>query len=217
MIHDPRAFRLPIFMALWAVVALALILLLTSGLSLSAFIETVSEQRYKYGILSGVLYGLAFALFYSMRRRARRDMPQRLTRAVLNKIDWRRFEMLCEDYFAITGYRVKPTRQGADGGVDIVIHPPRSKKTIYVQCKAWTNGVGVKPVRELFGVMTADKVKHGIVLITETFTSDAHAFAKANGVQLIDGPELIARLDALHPAEQRQVLKRALAMETALE
>ena len=58
-------------------------------------------------------------------------------------------------------------------------------------CKHWkARGIGVKVVRELYGVMAAKNVKHGIVVTYGAFTSEARVFAKASAIALIDGPKL---------------------------
>jgi restriction system protein len=78
---------------------------------------------------------------------------------------------------------------GPDGGVDLRLR--KNGQVVFVQCKHWkARSVGVKVVRELFGVMAAKKVKHGIVVTYGEFTPEARAFAKANSVALIDGPKL---------------------------
>jgi restriction system protein len=60
-----------------------------------------------------------------------------------------------------------------------------------VQCKHWkARSVGVKVVRELFGVLKAANANHGVVVTYGSFTLEAVEFAKANSITLIDGPKL---------------------------
>ena len=62
----------------------------------------------------------------------------------------------------------------------------------FVQCKHWkSRNVGVKVVRELYGVMTAKKVKKGIVVTFGRFTHDAKEFAKGKPINLIAGNQLL--------------------------
>jgi restriction system protein len=78
---------------------------------------------------------------------------------------------------------------GPDGGVDLRLR--KNGQVVFVQCKHWkARSVGVKVVRELYGVMAAKNVKHGIVVTYGAFTSEAREFAKANAIALIDGPKL---------------------------
>ena len=83
---------------------------------------------------------------------------------LLQRLEWRVFEKLVADYFTARGMQAQLTSNGADGGVDIIVTPATTNQqhTIYVQCKAWNQqAVGVKPVRELYGVMAADKASLG--------------------------------------------------------
>ena len=63
---------------------------------------------------------------------------------------------------------------------------------------------GVKVIRELFGVMAAKDVKHGIVVTHGEFTSEAREFAKANSVELIDGPKLTQMIDSVQQSGNMQ-------------
>ncbi|WP_422468079.1 restriction endonuclease, partial [Endozoicomonas sp. ALC013] len=92
--------------------------------------------------------------------------PPQLSVVTLREMEWKRFELLCQGYFSACGYGSRLTNHGADGGVDIILgkaNAEGSRQKIYVQCKAWSNQkVGVKAVRELFGVMAADDVPLGV-------------------------------------------------------
>ncbi|MDD2307914.1 MAG: restriction endonuclease [Prolixibacteraceae bacterium] len=104
----------------------------------------------------------------------RRQSPQETQEAInrdwdvsiLKEIEWKRFEKICTEYLKMAGYVAQETNVGADGGVDIHVRKPSDEnfKGI-VQCKAWnTYKVGVKPIRELFGIMAADQISTGILL-----------------------------------------------------
>jgi len=71
--------------------------------------------------------------------------------------------------------------------------------------KHWkARSVGVKVVRELFGVMAAKNVKHGIVVTYGAFTAEAMEFAKANSIALIDGPKLTQMIAAVQQSGNMQ-------------
>lgn len=60
-----------------------------------------------------------------------------------------------------------------------------------VQCKHWRAlRVGVQPVRELYGVMAAQRVAGAYVVTSGTFTDEARRFAEGRELQLIDGQAL---------------------------
>jgi restriction system protein len=76
---------------------------------------------------------------------------------------------------------------------------------VFVQCKHWkARSVGVKVVRELYGVMAAKNVKHGIVVTYGDFTSEARVFAKANAIALIDGPKLTQMIASVQQSGNMQ-------------
>lgn len=107
----------------------------------------------------------------------------------LENISWREFEQLVGELFHRRGFRVAETQYGADGGVDLILH--RQGKTYLVQCKQWKAfKVGVKVVRELYGVMAAEGAVGGYVVTSGRFTEQAYEFAKGLELYLIDGEAL---------------------------
>jgi restriction system protein len=131
------------------------------------------------------------------------ELPQ-LSLALLNQMDWKRFEQLTEGYFQKTGWLTRPNRTGADGGVDIhLFRPGEGGAAAVVQCKAWsTYMVGVKPVRELLGVMTSDKVPQGFFVTSGSYADEAMDFAEKNNITLISGCNLLRKIKELSPSDQ---------------
>jgi restriction system protein len=67
----------------------------------------------------------------------------------------------------------------------------KDERCILVQCKQWKAWkVGVPVVREVFGVMTAEKAHRAIIVTSGTFTQDAHTFANGKPIDLVEGPQL---------------------------
>lgn len=132
---------------------------------------------------------------------------------VLSSLEWKRFETVCAEYFRMTGYDPKETRIGADGGVDIWVYKQGSEKPFgIVQCKAWTTyKVGIKPVRELFGVMAAEGVGNGMFITSGEFTSEALEFAVGKKLRLISGEMFLDFIGKLSIEKQEELL--ALALE----
>ena len=60
-------------------------------------------------------------------------------------------------------------------------------------------------MREFFGVMKANQLKHGSYVTSSSFTPDALAFAKEHGIQAQDGAALL-KLIALRTPEQQAAL-----------
>ncbi len=109
----------------------------------------------------------------------------------IQNLSWREFEELVSEAFRRRGYFVlENPDKGPDGGVDIRLR--KNGQLVFVQCKHWkSRKVGVKIIRELYGVMTAKKVVHGIVVTFGEFTPDAKAFAKENSIHLVAGNQLL--------------------------
>jgi restriction system protein len=127
--------------------------------------------------------------------------------ALLKALEWKRFEQLNGAYFRTLKFRVEEASPGPDGGVDLRLYVDEATASpILVQCKAWnTWKVGVKQIRELFGVMTAEGVSEGIYVTTSSFSKEASEFANGKNIHLIDGDDLLAKLRALPSDEQDQL------------
>lgn len=133
--------------------------------------------------------------------------------AVFEVIEWRRFEALVEALFSQAGFETKSQSHGADEGVDIWLYSKNKPGTpvSVVQCKHWKGKrVGVDKVRELRGVMAAKHVTRGQFATTSTFTLDAEAFAKGNGINLLDINGLLALIAKRTDEQQSALLRVAL-------
>jgi restriction system protein len=108
----------------------------------------------------------------------------------VGSLDWQQFEILVAEGFRHQGFSVFEKGGSApDGGVDLVLSRGRDK--YLVQCKQWrAQQVGVTIVRELYGVMTAERAAGGYVVTSGRFTADAKKFAAGRNIELIDGGRL---------------------------
>lgn len=111
-------------------------------------------------------------------------------------LSWQEFELLIGELYRRQGYAVTMcSGDGADGGIDLRLE--KDGLTVLVQCKHWkVYKVSAPAVRELFGVMTAERAERAILVTTGRFTWDAQNFAEGKPLELIDGPELKRRLEA---------------------
>jgi len=137
----------------------------------------------------------------------------RWTMELLKALEWKRFELLCAGYFETLGFKSEVAREGADGGVDIHLYANGSSTpSVVVQCKAWkAYKVGIKPIRELLGVMTAAHVSEGIFVTTGSYTAEARECAAANHIDLIDGGDLLRKIAASRPEDHAALLQLATA------
>lgn len=124
----------------------------------------------------------------------------------LRQLDWRQFEELVGATYRLQGYVVLPTSPGADGGIDLIL--TRGNERIFVQCKHWKAWqVGAPVIRELFGLVVANRAARGIVVTSGTFSREAIEFARQTGTELLDGPAVLALVasgNATRPVERSQ-------------
>lgn len=137
--------------------------------------------------------------------------PTAWSAEVFAQIEWRRFEAVCETLFAQAGFETLSESHGADGGVDIWLHSRNAQGPVaVVQCKHWQGkAVGVKEMREFFGVMASHQLRRGTYATTSTYTPDARQFAKANGINALDGADLLMLIAARAPEQQQALLRVA--------
>lgn len=142
---------------------------------------------------------------------------QQLTKAdswserVFDDIEWRRFEAVCESLFAQAGFMANTQSHGADGGVDIWLYSRHAEgPAAVVQCKHWRGKpVGVKDVREFYGVMASQKLRRGTFATSSVFTAEALRFGKENGISLLDARALLALIGKRTSEQQQDLLRIA--------
>lgn len=121
--------------------------------------------------------------------------PAPLTLANIDNLSWLQFEYLIAASFRKKGFSAELTADGADEGVDIVLR--ERDNVLLVQCKHWGSyRVGVKIVRELFGVLHAKEARKAILATSGRLTADAWKFCKDNAIYCIDRDKLLTFVDA---------------------
>lgn len=98
---------------------------------------------------------------------------------------------LAAELFRQQGYVVTENKRPdlADGGVDFEIL--KEGKVTLVQVKHWRQEVGVKDVRELWGIVASERAAGGVLIGTSGFSARAREFAAGKELRLIDGPEFL--------------------------
>lgn len=121
----------------------------------------------------------------------------------IRSLSWSQFEDYVGEAFRRQGYSVERTGDPAgDGGVDLVLH--KDGMATFVQCKHWKAWkVGVKPIRELLGVVSAQGAQAAVMVTSGRFTAEAETFAKANRIRLIDGDALATLVKSVQATEGR--------------
>jgi restriction system protein len=110
----------------------------------------------------------------------------------IRNLSWREFELLVAEAYRRQGYSViENDIAGPDGGIDVRLK--KSGSLHIVQCKNWKSvKVGVKVVREMYGVMVAEHASSVKIIISGMFTQEAKNFANGKPIDLIDGVQLEA-------------------------
>lgn len=119
----------------------------------------------------------------------------------IRELPWRQFESIVGEAFRRRGYSVVENAvDGADGGIDLMLR--KDGKTFVVQCKQWKQQtVGVKPVRELAGVVAGSDAAGGIFVTSGRYTDEAMRFASSVSIELIDGDALAEMVQAAEGSE----------------
>ncbi|MCY4029624.1 MAG: restriction endonuclease [Acidobacteria bacterium] len=152
------------------------------------------------GIVVGALFVLGAVLSFFAARRKRRLLDRQTGLASIRALSWREFEELVAEAYRRDGYRVVENDEpGPDGGVDIRLR--RNGALHLVQCKNWlTRRVGVRVVREVYGVLAAERAQQAVIVCSGDFTEDARRFAAGKPIRLVDGEAQLALVQGVRPA-----------------
>lgn len=142
---------------------------------------------------------------WSLRANRAALLEQHLDINWLKRLSWQDFERQVAEIYRYQGYLVRETGGGgADGGVDLRLQ--RDGTTAIVQCKQWkTYKIGVRPVRELFGVMVSEKAYRAIFITSGIYTDEALRFAQGKSIELIDGAQLAEMLRQFQSALKHSI------------
>lgn len=111
----------------------------------------------------------------------------------LKKMNWSNYEEFIKKIFESRGYSVQRVGgNGADGGIDLIVK--KRKKTFMVQCKRYTGNVGVKVIREMFGVCIHHGFNGVYIYTSSDFTKEAYNFAKGKNIYLINGEKTLKEI-----------------------
>jgi restriction system protein len=142
-----------------------------------------------------------FSAINSFRRKRLLDKQKDLDS--LKSLSWREFEELVGEAYRRQGYFVlENPGEGADGGIDLRLR--KDGRKVYVQCKHWKRNVGVKVVRELYGVVKAQKAFKGVIVTSGNFSADAERFAHGKEIELVDGTRLLELVADVQNEQQSQ-------------
>jgi restriction system protein len=140
-----------------------------------------------------LLVAAGFSAFNASRKRRLLDNQKDIQS--IRSISWWEFEELVGEAYRRKGYHVIENGGGGpDGGVDLILK--KDDETLLVQCKNWrTLKVGVKVVRELYGVIAGRDATGGIIISSGNFTRETRRFARRKALEMIDGDQLVKMIE----------------------
>jgi len=152
-----------------------------------------------FAALLFVILAIVCALFGTKRRKLV-DNQQSLE--TLRATSWKDFEFLVAEAYRRQGFAVEYSLgRGTDGGVDLLMG--KDGRTFLVQCKRWkVLSVGAPVIREMFGIMTAEKADEAIIVTSGRFTNEAEVFASTKPIQLVDGTQLLGLVKSVQAGKQ---------------
>jgi restriction system protein len=168
------------------------------------------------GVSLGWSILLAWAL--GLRQAAERRLLVELTTDLRN-LSPKQFEWLVGEVLRREDWEIQETgrHDGPDGNIDLLAQ--RRGQTLVVQCKRWRSwNVGVAEVRELAGTVSAEGLPHGAgMLVTlSDFTPDAVAEAQRTAVSLVNGRDLLARIEGVRRPEHCADCGTAMVLDHSL-
>jgi hypothetical protein len=182
--------------ALWAAAAL-LLLLVASALLYRTFHMPFPGLRGRQPNRS------ALARYYD----------QRETLRDLQMMDPVAFERYVGSLFALEGFIPEFTARTGDEGVDIRLYSKnrlgmrsRGGPIALVQCKRYTHAVGSPEVQQFSGALRHELAHQGYFVTTGAFTPAARQWAAEEGIQLLDGLDLLKWRDHLLRRERLLLL-----------
>jgi hypothetical protein len=122
----------------------------------------------------------------------------------LRLLDAEEFEWLVGEVFRREGWAIEETgrQDGPDGGVDLRLTKGAEQRI--VQCKRWESWrVGPASIREFAGTLSREHLSAsaGVFVTLSTYTDQARDEAKKLDLTLIDGTDLLARIEKVRRAE----------------
>lgn len=118
------------------------------------------------------------------------------------------FEYVIKDLFVHLGYtNATVTRKTQDGGIDIQASRdrPGGKELIVVQCKRYSDPVGIEHARNLLGVVNDNPaISKGFLVAAGEISREARRFCERNGqLAYLDGTEVARYLNQFRRTENQ--------------
>lgn len=170
----------------WISLVLVGVVALVSKLALPA-------ELFWFGAMGGFPF-LVIALI-ALRRQWNTPSAARVQQLLdaVGKMAWRDFSAALEAGWTREGYAVSRLEGRKSTGADFAL--VKAGQTTLVSGKRWkAASLGVEPLRELAAAIEQAEARGGIVVALGEVTPQASAFAKAQGIQVLQAPALATLL-----------------------
>lgn len=108
----------------------------------------------------------------------------------IRAMSWRQFERLMAETYVREGWTAELTKGGGDGGVDLFLS--KQDQRWLVQCKHWRANVGVKVVREMYGLLHHHRADRVVIVALNGFTPEALEFVQDKpGIHLLGAGDVV--------------------------
>ena len=168
-----------------------------------AFMKGLSQLAFVVALV--LLIPAPISAYNSYRKKALLEKQKDVD--AIKDLSWKEFEELVAEAYRQLGYSVTENMDaGPDGGIDLTLK--NGKNVFLVQCKQWRSAkVGVKVVREMYGIMT-DQHATGVIIVTSgMFTQEARTFAIGKSIDLVEGNQLVELIGKVKSTESSNSVK----------
>lgn len=127
---------------------------------------------------------------------------------VFRDIEWQRFEAVCSILFAQAGFETRTAPQGEDGGADIWLFSSHTERPAAMVRSVHRPGkkVALGEVQAFREAMASHGLPQGTFATSGTFSADARAFARANGINALDRLALLAMISQRTAQQKNELL-----------
>ena len=165
-------------------------------------IQILEDERHQSDIKDLILnYCIEHKGYYIERKDISKPNENAIDISTLSGTD---FELLVQSLLKAEGYENVIKIGGAgDLGVDIIACKKHANKLIHYifQCKRWASKVGSNPIQRLYAERMRRGLDYSICITTSDYTKDGKKVALDLNVEMVNGSELIKRLNKHFPGK----------------
>lgn len=115
----------------------------------------------------------------------------------VQEVDWSNFEDMVGDLYEEMGYKTEVRGgRGGDKKIDVLARKRGlGGKTLAIQVKRYKNKITRPMVQEYYGIHTQVGADECVIITTSTFNDEALEFADRLGIRVIDGEDLLLKME----------------------